>query len=110
MVVLLITLTLCKPLARATSRKNKPGANDILLPVEAAYLKRHGDTNFAVLVLLFDLVHREVKEPQSTLLISASGNSASSSGDANSYYTGSIKEQVKRAITGTRSRIATCTD
>jgi len=99
MVVLLITLTLCKPLARATSRKNKLAPGDILLPVEAAYLKRHGDTNFAVLVLLFDLVHREVKEPQSTLLISASGNSASSSGDANSYYTGSIKEQVKRAIT-----------
>lgn len=98
MVVLLVTLTLCKPLARTAARK-KPGAGDNLMPVEAAYLSRHGDTNFAVLVLLFDLVHREVKESQNLLLLNSGPVTTVSTGDANNYYTGTIKEQVKRAIT-----------
>lgn len=54
-----------------------------LAPVEIAYLSRNGDTTFALSILVFDMLHREVKSRLNSssepMLASASSTSSSSS-------------------------------
>ncbi len=54
-----------------------------LAPVEIAYLSRNGDTTFALSILAFDMLHREVKNRLNSssepMLTSASSTSSSSS-------------------------------
>lgn len=66
-IVAVALLTALKPLLLHRIKKpdQKP---EELVPVEVAYLSRGGDKGFALLVLLFDLVHREVKEMPDNLL------------------------------------------
>jgi hypothetical protein len=77
--------------------------------VEVAYLSRGGDRGFALLVLLFDLVHREVKEMPDNLL--ESGLSLIADQDLNTAdplsqriissgysYDAGLKAMVKKAL------------
>lgn len=88
----MLVLSLLKPLLlRSGSGKNNQGE---LPAVELAYLCRKGDAGFALIVLVFDLVLREIKAEQITtgtqLIVSP--------------YEDSLKSLVKRTVTdwGTR--------
>lgn len=91
--LLIVTLVALKTSATVllnASRKDKSSQADLddnLLPVEAAYLTQQNG-GYALFVLLFDLVHREVKAP-GTLLIE----------DNRETYAGNLATVVKKSIT-----------
>ncbi|MBL0188666.1 MAG: hypothetical protein IPP97_23330 [Candidatus Obscuribacter sp.] len=107
-IVAVALLTALKPLLlhRHQNAEQKP---EELVPVEVAYLSRGGDRGFALLVLLFDLVHREVKEMPDNLL--ESGLSLIADQDLNTAdplsqriissgysYDAGLKAMVKKAL------------
>lgn len=70
--LLLICVTLLvmqKSLSDNQQKHNtdKSDADLNLAPVEIAYLSQNGDTSFALIVLVFDMLHREIKTHLSTL-------------------------------------------
>ncbi|MCA0312241.1 MAG: hypothetical protein LCH63_00210 [Candidatus Melainabacteria bacterium] len=94
--LLIVTLVALKASATVllnASRKDKPSANsdenldEIILPVEAAYLTQQSG-GYALFVLLFDLVHREVKAPGNLLIE-----------DNRQTYAGNLATVVKKSIT-----------
>jgi len=63
LIVVCITLVVLRSFLSGENTKDSGSSGEHLdlEPVEIAYLSRNGDTTFALSILVFDMLHKEVK-------------------------------------------------
>ncbi|MBA4079460.1 MAG: hypothetical protein C0508_30810, partial [Cyanobacteria bacterium PR.023] len=112
LIVVCITLVVLRSFLSGEHTKDNGSSGEHLdlEPVEIAYLSRNGDTTFALSILVFDMLHKEVKSRLNnsgdSLLIATASSSASSSAvpalpaasASKSYFETRLQEIIKSSL------------
>lgn len=112
LIVVCITLVVLRSFLSGENTKDNGSSGEHLdlEPVEIAYLSRNGDTTFALSILVFDMLHKEVKSRLNNsgdpLLIATASSSASSSAlpvlpaasATTSYFETRLQEIIKSSL------------